>query len=98
MASYELSNQALADLQEIWRYGAERWGIKQADHYTLKINEICEFIVENRGLGRNKSEVIKGLKSYPVGSHSIFYFEQKHHIFVVRILHQRMDYERHLLN
>lgn len=98
MANYTLSNEALNDLQEIWFFGASRWGIKQADNYTLKIDEMCEFIFENRGLGRDKTEVFEGLKSYPVGSHNIFYIEQGKHILVVRILHQKMDYEQHLLN
>ena len=62
MANYELSNQSLDDLKEIWRYGTERRGLKQADHYPLKIDEICEFIIENGGLGRGKSEVFTSLK------------------------------------
>jgi len=98
MANYELSNKALNDLHGIWFSGASRWGKKQADNYSLKIDEMCEFLFENPGLGRDKSEVFDGLKSYPVGSHSIYYVEQDSSILVVRILHQRMDYEQHLLN
>ena len=98
MANYNLSKKGLNDLHGIWFFGAERWGVEQADNYTLKIDEMCEFLFENRGLGRDRSEIFKGLKSYPVGSHSIYYIEQGSNILVVRILHQRMDYERQLLN
>jgi len=98
MSRYELSKEALEDLSTIWFDGAKRWGINQADNYALKIDEMCDFLIENRGLGRDKSDVIAGLKSYPIGSHTLYYVEQGDSIVIIRILHQRMDYELHLLN
>jgi toxin ParE1/3/4 len=35
-------------------------------------------------------------RKYPVGSHILFYRVTKAAIVVVRILHQRMDVERHI--
>jgi plasmid stabilization system protein ParE len=36
------------------------------------------------------------ISKYAVGSHLVFYRETGHDIVIVRILHQRMDVERHL--
>jgi toxin ParE1/3/4 len=35
-------------------------------------------------------------RAYPSGSHMIFYRTVQEQLHVVRILHQRMDYVRHL--
>jgi len=67
MSRYILSPRAQADLDEIWDYTAERWGVDQA-------------------------EIFK----YPAGSHVIFYRKVHADIDIVRILHGRMDFERHL--
>ncbi len=98
MANYLLSNDAVADLQAIWFYGANQWDITQADKYAIKIDKMCEFLLDNPGVGKNRDEIMTGLKSHSIGSHSIYYVEQKQTILVVRILHQSMDSERHLLN
>ena len=96
--AYNLSNQAVEDLKDIWFYGLEHWGIEQADNYLMKINEMCEFIFNNKKIGKNKSEIFEGLKSYQVNSHIIFYTEQNQTVYIIRFLHQSMDYEQHLLN
>lgn len=98
MANYEISREVEEDLRKIWLYGADRWGLKQANHYALKIDEMCEFLVDNRNIGRSRPEVIENLKSYPIGAHSIFYLDTEKTIYVVRILHQKMDVERHITN
>lgn len=98
MANYLLSNNAVVDLRDIWSYGANQWDMTQADKYAIKIDKMCEFLFENPGIGKNRDEIYTGLKSHPIGSHSIYYVEQDQTILVVRILHQNMDSERHLLN
>lgn len=39
MAGYRLSVEALSDLENIWFYGAEQWGMDQADEYSLKLEK-----------------------------------------------------------
>ena len=38
----------------------------------------------------------RDIASYPAGSHVLFYRNVKAGIDIVRILHSRMDFERHL--
>lgn len=95
-SSYLLSNEAREDLREIWHIGFAEWGEKQADNYILEIDQKCELLAENPNIGKCQNEILKGLKSYPIGSHLIFYFVDLACIFVVRILRQGRDYKRHL--
>lgn len=98
MAKYQLSQQARADLRDIWVYGAEQWGDSRADAYILKVHELCEFLVVNPAIGRQRDNIHSGLQSYLVGSHIIFYKLQSGGVLIVRFLHQSMDFERHLKN
>ena len=46
--------------------------------------------------GRPCDDVRAGYFRHPVGSHVVFYRRVAGGIDVVRILHQRMDFQRHL--
>lgn len=98
MAKYQLSQQARTDLRDIWLYGSAQWGAQRADLYVLKIHELCEFLVENPAIGRQRENIHRDLQSYLVGSHVIFYKVQTGGVLIVRFLHQSMDFERHLKN
>jgi len=44
----------------------------------------------------NRGEVRAGYQKFPAGSHLLFYPTTPDEIDIVRILHQRLDVERHL--
>jgi toxin ParE1/3/4 len=46
--------------------------------------------------GRCCDEIRPGYRKYPAGSHVLFYRLLPDGIDIVRILHRRMDFERHL--
>jgi len=96
--SYHLSNQALEDLSAIWDFSAKQWGQSKANSYVTDIHDMCDFIADNLGLGKKRDEIFKGLKSYAVGSHILFYAEENGVVYVSRILHESMDFERHFFN
>ncbi len=90
------SSRAKADVQGIWSYTAERWGRDQAEIYLRLIEAAVEAIAADPRVGRPCDEVRPGYRRYLVGSHVLFYRVTAKVVFVVRILHQRMDTERHL--
>jgi toxin ParE1/3/4 len=96
MSRYVLSPRARADLDEIWRYTAQRWGPDQAERYIRVLQNAIETVAEEPRRGRHCDEVRKGYRSYPAGSHVLFYRSVKSGIDIVRILHSHMDFERHL--
>lgn len=97
MSRYVLSPAARADLDQIWDYTRERWDVKQAEKYIRDIQQAIERITDNPQIGRAYDDVRPGYRKHAVGSHTLYYrITDTDLINVVRILHQRMDVDRHL--
>jgi len=86
---------AHADLAAIWHYTAEHWGVNQAEHYVDDIQSACHALATGKRLGK-PVDVRLGYLKYLVGSHVIYFRDQNECLDVVRILHSKMDAERHL--
>jgi toxin ParE1/3/4 len=93
---FVLSPRAETDLNEIWDYTADRWGLDQAETYTRALWQRIEAIAANPAMGQDCSEIREGYWKIPSGSHVLFYRLIAGGIDVVRILHERMDFERHI--
>lgn len=95
---FEISEKANEDLENIWLYTYENWSQEQADrYYNLILNEM-EYISENYESGKSLEHIRKGYRSSKVKSHLIFYRKSKRStVEIIRILHQRMDIENHLI-
>ncbi|MFL5257939.1 MAG: type II toxin-antitoxin system RelE/ParE family toxin [Rhodopila sp.] len=96
MTGYRLSPRAQADLEDIRDYAVERWGGRQAEAYTRQIYGAVEAPAVTPGIARRCDEVRPGYWKHLVGAHVIFFRRYPYGIDVVRILHGRMDFERHL--
>lgn len=97
MSRYVLSPAARADLEQIWDYTRERWDADQAEQYAREIQRAIERVVGNPLIGQACDEVRPGYRKHAVGSHTLYYrIAGPGVIDVVRILHQRMDVDRHL--
>ncbi len=95
--SVRLSPKARADLGRIWDDSAERWGKDQADRYIRLLAASFARLAEGSARGREADEIRKGYLRLSVGSHILFYRRgAEGGIEVIRILHQRMDFKRHL--
>lgn len=95
MKAVRLSPAAESDLSEIWRYTARTWSLEQAESYHDQIIAAFEGLTAGTKKGRTV-DARPGYLKYLVGSHLIFYRERNSQIEVVRILHSRMDVDRHL--
>ena len=96
MTHYVLSPRAQADLEEIWDYTAAHWGAKQAELYLRQLHTSLEAIAQDPQLGRRCDDIRAGYRKPPAGSHILFYRLTTAGVDVVRILHRRMDFDRHL--
>ena len=97
MSKYVLSPAARADLEDIWDYTCQRWGDDQAENYVRDIQRAVERVVGNPLIGRPCDEVREGYRRHAVGSHTLYYRVAGDGLIdVVRILHKRMDIDRHL--
>ena len=96
MTSYILSPLAQRDLSDIWDYSNDQWGADQAERYVRTLRRAIETSAANPRRDRPCDEVRPGYFKQSVGSHVLFYRRVEGVMDVVRILHQRMDFDRHL--
>jgi len=88
---YILSQEADFDLEEIFEYTYEEFGLNQAIKYLSDIDEIFIKIVNTPQIGRTRNELIKGLYSMPIGMHVVFYRILTDHVRIVRVLYGGRD-------
>jgi toxin ParE1/3/4 len=91
-----LSPLAQKDLRSIWLYSAENWGRKQADRYAGSIRQDIARIAARPEIGNSDNVLRQGYAWRLTGSHIIFYRIIDGGVDIVRILHQSMDFDRHL--
>lgn len=65
--------------------------------YLAGIRDVLVELAADPHIGKARDDLVEGLRAYPAGRHLIFYFGADEGIDVVRILHERMDINRHLL-
>ncbi|RRI03156.1 type II toxin-antitoxin system RelE/ParE family toxin [Mesorhizobium tamadayense] len=73
-----------------------QWGAEWAEAYIRSIHSTITLIDQFPAIARNASDVRPGLLKYAVGSHVLYLRTTEQSIDIVRILHQQMDYPRHL--
>ncbi|MEI6253671.1 MAG: type II toxin-antitoxin system RelE/ParE family toxin [Mycobacteriaceae bacterium] len=97
MNRYLFSPAAQADLDQIWDYTFEHWGLEQAEGYLRDIQRTAERSAVNPLIGRPCDEIRPGYRAVAAGSHRLYYRVNADGIIdVKRVLHQRMDVDRHL--
>ena len=98
MAKIRLSRKAIADLDNIWDHTVETWSEDQAVIYYRQIYTAIQGLNRLPVFLEIDYDIIKpGLLGFKVGHHIVFYKKHKDgSIYVDRILHEKMDYQRHL--
>ncbi len=96
MTGYVLTPRAKADIAEIWDYTIAVWGIGQSETYLRRIQAAMEAVAVEPSLARSCEAIRAGYWKHPAGSHVIFFRLSPDGIEVIRILHSRIDFDRHL--
>jgi toxin ParE1/3/4 len=97
--NYKISIEASYDLEKIWLYTFDNCSLEQADRYLNLIFDEIEYLCLKPNSGKDFSHVRKGYLRSKVKSHLIFYKinTKQNEVEIIRILHQMMDVENHLL-
>ena len=95
-AEYRLAPEAKRDLEAIWLYTLEEWGLKQANRYTDELTDAFAQLAARPKLGTACDHIRKGYSRSRVGRHVVYYRVTDYGIAVIRILHDRMLPMRHL--
>ncbi len=94
--AYTLRALAQDDLEAIWLYTRQEWGVDQADSYLQALFSRFDWLVENPTSGRKRDDIKAGYYCFPEGLHLIFYTIHNNKIDIIGIPHQRMDIISHL--
>ena len=95
--SLRVSAPAKDDLGPIGASTRRKWGAAQKRKYLGQIRDGFKAIRDTPGLGAPRGIIGKGLRAHPVGKHVIFYRETKNELVIIRVFHETMDPERHLI-
>jgi toxin ParE1/3/4 len=96
MRSIHVRESAESDLIDIWRYSFKEWGEVQADKYLDELDSGISKLADNPEIGMKRDYVREGYRVLFVGSHAVYYTVTPDAVHVVRVLHGRMDPDRHL--
>ncbi|MBV1911957.1 MAG: type II toxin-antitoxin system RelE/ParE family toxin [Kangiellaceae bacterium] len=90
MSELILSPEAEQDLIDIWLYIAEDSPVN-ADHYTDKLYDKGIILAENPQIGTERTELMDGLRCFPVDHYVLYYRERNNGIEMIRVLRASRD-------
>lgn len=94
---YRLTRKADADVVDIYLYGARTFGTAQAERYHEGLVRAFGQIAADPHLARERTDLTPPVRLSGYESHVIIYrIEPNRDILIVRILHGRQDWMRHL--
>lgn len=88
--AHRLSPLAEQDLEEIWLYVAEDASPETADRLIDAIVDRFNLLAEQPAMGRLRPELGRGVRSFAVESH-VIYYRQDGDVLIARVLHGRRD-------
>lgn len=92
MAGITRRPAARRDLIDIWLYIADD-NEAAADRFLDRIQTALKMLLENPLAGRTRSELIEGLRSFPVGNYILFYRPAPGGIELIRALSGYRDFQ-----
>ena len=96
MAEYRLSPAAVRDLEAIWTYSAQQWGIEQADKYIDALTAAFDELAHSPNMAPACDHIRSSYRRWVVERHNVYFQVMHYGIAIIRVLHDRMDAPHHL--
>ena len=96
LAALIISDDAARDLDAIFDYGSEHWGVDRAAAYLESFDAQFRLLCEFPQLGTLRTDVAGDVRSLTCGSHVIYFSSTAEMVTIARVLHGRMLPKRHL--
>ena len=93
MSRYRVTPRALKDLDAIADHTLKTWGVRRTERYLSELEERFQWLADHPFAGRDRSEIREGFRSYPHGSHVIFYIVEADLVAIIGVPHGAMDIE-----
>ncbi len=87
MSKLRIARSAVADLDEIWLYMAQKQSIETAERVVNFLTSKFSVLAASPGIGRRRPELGPEIRSFPVQNYRIYYRQEKRGL--VRILYVR---------
>jgi len=81
---------------DIYKYSFREFGEVQAERYYSSLWECFGFLADHPHIGMLRLDFQPPARSHHHQKHVIFYDLAEDDILIIRILHERMDFERHM--
>lgn len=94
-STYSIRASARTDLEEIWLFTFEEWGLEQADKYLNSMFSRFEWLSRNPYTSKDREDIKNGYYCFPEGMHLVFYTMTESGIDIIGIPHQNMDFVSH---
>ena len=88
MAYYKITPEANNDLDRIWLFGLERFGLTQADKYYYAFIDHFAELANAPLLFPSVKHIRQGYRRSVCGSHSVYYRIHSEYIEIMRIIGQ----------
>lgn len=95
MPEYRLTRRAEADMDAIADYSIREFGLAQASRYFVGLDKCFETLAETPLIGREAEDLAPTVRRFLHQVHVVFYAPTDYGVLIVRVLHRRMDVERH---
>lgn len=86
------SEEAERDIDKMYGYGAEIFGMAQADAYMVGLNRLFDTLRDNPLIGRERDEVRPPIRLFPYEAHHVFYDVLDDRVVIRRLLHRSVDW------
>ena len=98
MIPFRTTRYAKQDLRSIVRYTIDNWGKTQAAAYVELISLAYQSIAANPFLlgSKSRDDLASRCRTFRCGKHVIFYRLRNDTVEIARILHESMDFPKHV--
>lgn len=96
MPQFKVSAKAKQDLFDIGVYTQNKFGIKKRRLYLNDIADKFTLLANKPDIGIDRRSLRRGCYSILIQKHIVFYKKYKYGIRIIRVLHQSMEFDKHL--
>jgi toxin ParE1/3/4 len=89
--TFRLSEPALRDIETIADYIAHQSGLTRSEYFLDRLDEKLAKIAQFPRLGRQRNEILPGLRSLPIDSYLILYMPFLEDIDILRVVSGYID-------
>lgn len=95
---FRLTEPAIRDIEQIADYIARESGLAQADRFLNNFDAKFSKIAQFPNLGRQRNEILVGLRSFPIDRYLILYIPVNQSVDILRVVSGYRDIPALFLN